>query len=106
MFSADLKQVASARIYLADDALDLGLIDRIGYLNDAIQEARQMAGLPADARVVVYRRVEYPDDNLYNPMASSEVTLNPSLINVGLPASTTELGAGFYYLWSPALGKE
>jgi protease-4 len=106
MSAGDLAQVASARIYLADDALELGLIDRIGYLNDAIDEAKRVAGLPNDAKVVVYRRTEYPDDNIYNPMASSDGTLNPSLINIGLPASTTDFSTGFYYLWAPAVGNE
>ena len=106
MSSDDLKQVATARIYLADEALEVGLIDRIGYVNDAIQEARRVAGLPADARVVVYRRTEFPDDNVYNPMATTAGANNPSIINLNLPASTADLDTGFYYLWAPAVGTE
>ena len=48
------EQIASARIYLADDAKKLGLVDQIGYLTDAIDKARSLAGLNADARVVTF----------------------------------------------------
>ena len=104
--SDDLNTVASARIFLADEALKLGLIDRIGYVNDAVEEARRIAGLAADAKVVVYRRTEFPDDNVYNPMATTAGTPNPSLINLNLPGSSSELETGFYYLWAPAVGNE
>jgi protease-4 len=105
--SADaLNEIASARIYLADEALDLGLIDRIGYLSDAIEEARRLAGLPADAKVIVYRRTEFPDDNLYNPMVTSQSSAHPTLINLGLPASATQMTTGFYYLWAPGADNE
>ena len=65
-----LRDISSARIYLSEDALRLGLVDRIGYLTDALSEARSLSGLPEDAKVVIYRRTKYPNDNLYNTSAS------------------------------------
>ena len=50
-----LAEISTARIFLADEALKLGLVDKVCYLSDAMRESKQLAGLPADARVVVYQ---------------------------------------------------
>ena len=97
----NLKEISSARIYLAPDALNLGLIDRIGYLNEAVSEAKKLAGLPMDAKVVVYRRTEYPDDNLYNTTTSQYEGGGLSLISIDLLGTSANLQTGFYYLWHP-----
>jgi protease-4 len=101
---SQLKEVFSARVFLAKDALQQGLIDRIGYLDDALMEAQKLAGLPRDAKVIVYRRTEYPDDNLYNTFTNQSVAGRVSLVDLGLENSVTVLGPGFYYLWLPATG--
>lgn len=93
-----LSEISSARVYLASRAMELGLIDNIGYLNDAILKAKSLAELPDDAKVIVYRRTEYPDDNIYNTSLSKYGQV--SLINIGLPDSVS-LNTGFYYLWLP-----
>ena len=101
-----LKEISSARIYLADDALQLGMIDSIGYLDEAVIQAKKLADLPEDARVVVYRRTEYPDDNLYNTSLSRYEGRGPSLISLDLPGSVASLQTGFYYLWQAAVWDE
>lgn len=98
-----LKKISSARIYLADDALKLGMIDSVGYLNEALSQARKLANLPEDAKVVVYRRTEYPDDNLYNTSTSQNDGRGPSFISLELPPALTSMQAGFYYLWQPGV---
>lgn len=95
------KDIASARIYTASDALRLGLVDRIGYLDDAILETIRMAGLPEDARVVVYRRSEYADDNFYNTSSSKRGMPDINLIQLDLVESIPPFRSGFYYLWLP-----
>lgn len=100
-----LSEVASAKIYLAEDAQQLGLIDGIGYLDDALEEARKIAGLPENAKVVAYRRTKYPDDTLYNSATSYHGGSGVSLIDTGLPgADAASLKPGFYYLWAPGAG--
>jgi protease-4 len=47
---------ADGGIFTADDALKYGLIDQIGYLDDAIQVAKQAAGLGDEYKAVVYER--------------------------------------------------
>ena len=81
----------------------LGLIDKIGYLSDAVKEAKQLAGLAGDARVVLYRRAEHPDDNLYSIAGVATEDSRLSLINIELPESLN-LSTGFYYIWPGAIG--
>jgi protease-4 len=99
---AALSAVSSARIYLAEEALALKLVDRIGYMQDAVAQARERAGLPEDAKLVVYRRTEYPDDNVYNPTTSYEGGRPVALFDTGLAQLLPALPSGFYYLWHPA----
>jgi len=100
-----LTEIATARIFLADDALKLGLVDNIGYLRDAVKESKKLAKIPDDARVVVYRRAEFPEDNYYNVAgaASEEVTI--AAINIDL-LEPFSLKTGFYYLWPGFLTNE
>jgi len=100
----DLQKISSARIYLAQEALRLKLIDDIGYLKDAIAEAKRLATLPKDARVVVYRRTTSPNDNLYNTSIASYLGAAPSLVDLNLPEIMPPLTPGFYYLWLPGNG--
>jgi protease IV len=94
-----LSEVASAKIMLADEAEQLGLIDRTGYIEDALDEAKKLAGLPDDTRVVVYRRSNYPDDNFYNPITMNSNGKTLSMIDLGINNNAIFLAPGFYYLW-------
>jgi protease IV len=96
-----LTNIASARIYLAEEALELKLIDRIGYLDDAISEAKALAGLPQEAKVVVYRRSKFPNDTPYNTAASQYNNPGGPLVDLTLPEILPNLNPGFYYLWMP-----
>ncbi len=98
---AAIEEIKTARIFLASKALELGMVDAIGYANDALDAARREAGLATDARVVVYRRNEYPDDTVYNSAARGG-NLKPAMVDIGLPAGIFDQKPGFHYLWSPA----
>lgn len=100
-----LAEVGTARIYLAEQALEIGLVDEIGYLSDAFEKTRSMAGLPEDARLVVYRRSEYPNDNIYNTQTRFQAG-GRSLIDLGFPESAKLSRSGFYYLWPAGIDFE
>jgi protease-4 len=51
-----LRKLADGRVYLASEALKLGLIDAIGYEQDAIEGAKRLAGLTSNVRIVTYSR--------------------------------------------------
>ncbi|UCH19844.1 MAG: signal peptide peptidase SppA [Deltaproteobacteria bacterium] len=102
----NLSDVGTARLYLADEAQRLGLVDKIGYLGEAITEAKKLGGLSPAAKVVVYRRTDFPDDNLYNSRITSRSGSGPTLIDIDLPVSMKNLRTGFYYLWAPGLNNQ
>jgi protease IV len=93
-----LADISSARIYLAEQAQTLGLVDQIGYLEDAIGTAKAIAGLPDDARVIAYRRQKREDDTIYNPAIRYEG--GHALLPGWMPA----VEADFYYIWPAAVG--
>ncbi len=98
-----LKEVSTARVFVADDALRLKLIDKIGYIRDAVKETKTIAKLADDARVVVYRRNDLPEENYYR--AAAVEVKNASLIHVALP-EIFNARAGFYYLWPGAINTD
>ncbi len=98
-----LEKIKTARIFLADEAKKLGLIDEIGYLSDAIGKAKALAKLTKDAKVVIYRRSEYPDDNIYNTASVNYEGGKINLIDFGMPDFSKALKPGFYYLWYPLI---
>src|SRR5512147_145956 len=84
-----VRQLADGRVYTSTEAADAGLIDGVGYLDEAIEQARKMANLENASVVTYFRPGEYRA-NLYS--------LN--LLNLDLGA-LAEPGARFLYVWWP-----
>jgi protease-4 len=91
---ARVRTVADGRVYLAPEALSLGLVDRIGYLEDAIAQARDLAGL-TEAKVVAYHRPRQYRATIYS---AAEAPAPPTLTEL-LRAAVT--GPRLLYLWWP-----
>jgi len=101
-----VQQVAKGGIFSAPQALALGLVDQVGFVDDAIDAARTLAGLPAEARVVAYRRSYQPDDNAYNLATSSGGSGLPVLADLGLAGYLDSPRPGFHHLWlAGAMGR-
>jgi protease-4 len=95
---ADRRAIADGRIVSASQALRLHLIDRLGYIDDALQETERLAGVPP-AEVVMYHRAGSPARSIYAiapapPRLSEAIPLSyPGLDRTKLPT--------FLYLWQP-----
>lgn len=74
--------LADGRIFTASQARDLGLVDQLGYLDDAIDLARTKAGLETGARVVIYHRPGSYKPTIYSLMPDLDM-----------------VGPQFLYLW-------
>lgn len=96
----NLRQVSTARVFTAGQARKVGLVDEIGNIDFAVATARKLAGLPKEARLVVYRRTEYADDNPYNSLLT-RMASQPALVDLGAAGDLLRRRAGFYYLWEP-----
>jgi len=94
-----LGAVSTARVFTAAEAKDLGLIDSVGYLDDALATARSLAGLDKDARVITYRRRPVANGTYYLPGVEAEHG-RPALVNLDMD-SLLPPRAGLYYLWTP-----
>ncbi|NOY45460.1 MAG: signal peptide peptidase SppA [Deltaproteobacteria bacterium] len=90
----DWERITSAAPFTASQALELRLVDRVGYLEDAFQAALTRAGLER-ARLVAYRRGEGTDPTPYGmtpwllPAAAGPLALDPRWIEELLE---TEIG--------------
>ncbi|MDD4357911.1 MAG: signal peptide peptidase SppA [Smithellaceae bacterium] len=102
MDANQMNTVSTARVFTADEALRLNLIDKIGYVSDVVGDTKKLAGVTEDARVVVYRRRSVPDDNYYHTPVASTESVHLSAIHIALP-DILQCGAGFYYLWPGAI---
>jgi len=88
---------ADGRVYTADQALKLGLVDRVGYLEDVVALAKERAGL-GEAKVIMYHRPKEYRANIYS------LTPPPSTAESTLAQFVAALGGGgprFLYLWWP-----
>jgi len=86
------------RVWTGMQAAEVGLVDSIGYLDDAIDIAGRMAGLRDDAPVVLLRRD--------NDRAMSEFDVTPnspmsSLLPISIPGLDRSKMPTFLYLWQP-----
>lgn len=61
----EIRTLADGRIYSGEQAKEAGLVDGIGYLEDAIETAKKKAGV-TEARVVTYRRPGEFQNNIYS----------------------------------------
>jgi protease-4 len=98
MTAMDQKVVQDGRVVIASQALTHHLVDRLGYLHDAIAQTEHQAGV-SDAEVVLFHRSGYPAHSLY------AITPAPAPLNDSLPFSYPGLDRSklptFLYLWQP-----
>ncbi|MCO8122157.1 S49 family peptidase [Stieleria sp. TO1_6] len=88
---------SDGRVMTGSEAAAMGLVDSVGYLDAAIEMARQQSGLKADDPVVLYRRKNDPayttlDISPNRPALTSLIPLHvPGLDRSSMPT--------FLYMW-------
>ena len=91
------RRLADGRVFTAEQALAHGLIDRLGYMPDALALARQAAGV-SEARVIVYRRPRQYRATYYARADSPGTGIESSVSQLAALAAP---GPRFLYLWWP-----
>jgi len=98
---AQVLKCADGRIFTASQALAHRLLDSIGYLDEALELAKDQAGLK-EATVVRYHRPETYVNNIYSLMPGGPPSFG------SMPGQPEAQGAAplpeFFYLWSLAPG--
>jgi len=84
------------RVFTASQALELHLVDQIGYLDDAVQMATNMAGLTC-ADVVFYHRKG--DAALSSYSTTPNVPFQNKIVPVNIPGIDRSRLPNFLYLW-------
>lgn len=85
------KNIADGRVFTADQAVELKLVDQIGYLEAALEEAKKRAG---DSGAHVFEYVSQPTFlDLFQAKAGVNVQVGPKELSVQ--------GPRYLYLWKP-----
>ena len=92
----ELRRIADGRVYTAQQALRLGLIDDVGYFDDAFGKALALSNLKS-ARLVSYTYYPKVKTNIYAGRLGDLSPLDAKF----LESTVAALKTGFYYLWLP-----
>jgi protease-4 len=88
--------VFDGRVMTASKAREEGLIDAVGFLPDAIDRARQLAGAEA-VTVVMYRRPSSPARSLYETVPNKP--MQATVLSASVPGLDRSRLPLFLYLW-------
>ncbi|MER3425542.1 MAG: signal peptide peptidase SppA [Nitrospiraceae bacterium] len=94
-----IRKLADGRIYSGEQAKAVGLVDEVGYLDEAIELAKRQAEI-TEARVVVYRRAGEYRQNIYSRFLGGPVGW-PGFPNLDFTSLIRGGTPQFMYLWMP-----
>ncbi|MHB1424432.1 MAG: S49 family peptidase [Gemmataceae bacterium] len=92
------EELFDGRVLTAQQALQHQLLDRIGYLDDAIAAARELAHVK-ESRVVLYHRCNDPAHSVY--AITPNVPLQNTLLPISVPGLDRSRLPTFLYMWQP-----
>ena len=93
----EVRALADGRIFTSKQAINLKLIDGIGYISDTVKTIKLKLKIP-DLKLITYHRQGDYKSNLYS-ISPQSPTFN--MINVNLGLDKGELSPHFLYLWMP-----
>ncbi len=70
-----VRQLADGRVYTGLQAVELGLIDEVGYFEDAINKAAELGGISGEPRVVEF----FPESGFWDSLYGVQAAQNTSL---------------------------
>lgn len=92
----DKNLIKTARIFTAQEALDLHLIDKIGYFNDCVKKSKEIFKTGENPSIITYKSSPSFNENIYNNMSfGSKINISSKDLKemMDIPEK------GFYYLW-------
>ncbi len=100
--------VTDGRVFTATQARELGLIDSIGYMDDAVKVVKERSGIKDDATLIVYSRQGEYRSNIYSAASgygagrAGGAGTQINLLNIDVGELFTDgLGFKFMYIWMP-----
>ena len=98
MAEDEIALISDGRVVAAPKALELHMIDAIGYVEDAIGEAEKLAGV-AGSEVILFARHGQPARSLY--AVTPNVPLQSELVPLSYPGLDRTKLPTFLYMWQP-----
>ncbi len=92
-----LKKIADGRVFSGSQALAEGLVDGLGYMDDAVRLARKNSGAKRVKLVMYHRPLGYRA-NVYSAAATTPPQVN--LLNISLGDLANLAQPRFLYLWT------
>jgi protease-4 len=96
---ANFSIATDGRVFSGRRAQEIGLVDELGLLEDAIETARKMSNAPG-AKAIMYKRPYSYRGSIYADTSVPTPQANPNVTKLELPGGPW-LPSGFYYLWNP-----
>jgi len=96
---ATVRSLADGRVYTAQQAKANGLLDDLGYMMDAVAEARKRSG-SSRVKVVIYHRPMGYRPNAYADTSVPAPAMQFNLLNVSMPGLLELTQPQFLYLWT------
>ena len=95
----EIERLADGRIFTADQALKVKLIDRVGYLDEAVEEMKDSLNL-TEALIITYNRPGSYRGTIYSGLPdTSHKEIN--LVAINGDGLSFLSGVQFMYLWRP-----
>lgn len=90
---ASVKDAADGRVMTADEAVRLKLVDRIGYLDDAIREAWSLARIESSRVIRYLRPISWPETllSMASPAPTQGIDLTRSAESLGVSLSAPQV---------------
>jgi protease-4 len=89
------------RVFTAGQAQERGLIDGVGYLDDALAQARALASVEKAAAVVLLHRDNDPARSLYAQTPNQPLGGSSLVMPVSVPGLERSRLPTFLYMWQP-----
>ena len=96
--TSKLTMITDGRVFSGEVGKQLGLVDQVGLLEDAIETAKEISKTP-DASVVEFKRPYSYGGSIY--ALNSAPTPKSHVLQLQLPDAAAVLPTGFYYIWKP-----
>ncbi|HNQ23652.1 MAG TPA: signal peptide peptidase SppA [Phycisphaerae bacterium] len=96
-----VRSLADGRIYTARQALEAGLVDRIGTWHDALDAARQRSGAKRVRAVLYHRPLDYRPN--YYAAAPTLLPTEVNLVGLNVGQALESAAPEFLYLWQPGV---
>jgi len=96
-----VRRLADGRVYTGEQALKVGLVDELGFVDDAIARAKSAAKV-SKARVVMYHRPLGYRANAYSSFGGAP-TMQLNMVNIDLGQMALLRRPNFLYLWTTDL---